>query len=627
MDKKSGGLFEFGPFRLEAAERRLVRNRTELVQLPPKVFDLLVLLVENRGRLLEKSYLLESLWPGTFVEEANLSVNVSVLRKALGEGETYVETVPKRGYRFVANVTEVAQEVPQQTVEDAAVASAEAPASVPRAQASGWRMWAGIVAILLTAVAVWFARRTAQEASPSGRFQSVAVLPFLPLDGDPAHNYLGLGMAEAVATRLTAIPQITVRPTSAVAKYSNPDRDPLAAARELQVDAVLTGRIQQYEKRIRVTVQLYRVSDGASVWADKFDDYFTNIFAVQDSISEKVAESFKLTLTETERQHLTKRETENTEAYQLYVQGQYLATKRLGESGHQAIEYYQKAVEKDPDYAAAYAALAYSAVLQAGEGREDDLRNKGRMAAMKAISLDDQLADAHTALGDVLMRLDWDWTGADRAFNKAVAIQPNNAMAHAEKSILLMAFRRHDEAIREMETACRLDPTSAILLSDLAWTFQFSRRYEDAERVSRKAVALDPWSYTPRRQLTKALLMLAKYDEALIEAQKTLDIAGGNNRRILAEKAKVFAAAGKAEEARAALKEVREGKWNQPEPHYEIAVLLAALGERNAALDSLQTAVELRLTRVIWMNADPELDPLHAGLRFEELLKKMRLAP
>jgi len=434
-------------------------------------------------------------------------------------------------------------------------------------------------------------------------------------------------MAEAVVTRLTAIPRITVRPTSAVVKYLKSDSDPLAAGRELQVDAVMVGRIQEYEKRIRVTVRLYRVRDGTSIWADKFDDNFTNIFAVQDAISERIADTLALRVTETERQHLTKRSTENTEAYQLYLQGQYLATKRFGESGHQAIEYYQQAVEKDPDYAAAYAALSYSAVLQAGEGGDENLKNRARMAAMKAISLDNQLADAHIALGDVLMRMDWDWTGADRAFAKAIAIDGNRATAHAARSILLTAFARHDEAIREMEAACRLDPSSAILRSDLAWTLHFGRRYEEAVKESRTAVQLDPWSYTPRRQLSKALMMLPNYDEALQEARKALDVTGGHSRRVLAEMGKVYAAWGKAAEARAILKDVRQGTWKQPEPHYEVAVLLAALGEKKAALDSLKTAIDLRLARVVWIKSDPELDSLRQDPRFEELLRQMRLAP
>jgi DNA-binding winged helix-turn-helix (wHTH) protein/TolB-like protein/Flp pilus assembly protein TadD len=636
MHQKKGGLFEFGPYRLETAERRLWRNRTELVQLPPKVFDLLVLLVENRGRLLDKSFILQSLWPGTFVEEANLSVNVSLLRKVLGDGAgaTYIETVPKRGYRFVADVSEIVPEQ-EQAATVTAVEVGPKPAEiepaiwvqtpVPQTKTRRWRIWVGIGALVLAIVAsrIMWDRILGQTAN----FHSIAVLPFLPLDDDPARNYLGLGMAEAVATRLTTLPQITVRPTSAVAKYSNRDRDPVAAARQLQVDAVVVGGIQQYEKRIRVTVQLYRAKDGASIWADQFDDYFTNIFAVQDSISERVAGALKLKLTEAERQHMIKRATESTEAYQLYLQGQYLATKRFGESGRKAIEYYEKAVEKDPDFATAYAALAYSYVLQAGEGREDVLRNKGRMAAMKAISLDSQLADAHVALGDVLMRLDWDWTGADRAFNRAIAINPHLASAHAEKSTLLTAFGRHDEAIREMETACRLDPSSAILLSDLAWTLHFARRYEDALRESRKAVTLDPWSYTPQRQLTKALLLLSRLDEGQAEGKKTLDIAGGHNRRVLIELATVWAAQGKKAEARGAIEEVNRGEWKEPLPHYEIAVLHSALGDKSAALDSLRTAVELRLTRVVWMRTDPELDSLHAEPQFQELLKTMRLTP
>lgn len=634
MGNKTKGLFEFGPFRLEASERRLWRDGTELVQLPPKVFDLLVLLVENRGRLLDKSFLLESLWPGTFVEEANLSVNVSLLRKALGDGAggTYIETVPKRGYRFVANVTEVtgpAEELPA-IIEPQQPVAIATRYEMPTAQVlvSRRRRWVWVAGFLIVmAIAGWLFWLEMPRRSRVAQIHSIAVLPFRSLGGNADHDYLGLGMADAVVTRLTAIPRITVRPTSAVVRYLKSNPDPLAVGRELQVDAVLVGQIQEHEKRIRVTVSLFCLPDGWALWAEKFDDNFTNIFAVQDAISEKIADSLALKVTEEERQHLTKRSTENTEAYQLYLQGQYLATKRFGESGHKAIEYYQQAVSKDPDYAAAYAALAYSAVLQAGEGGDEALKNQARMAAMKAISLDNQLADAHTALGDVLMRLDWDWTGADRAFSKAIAINGNLATAHAAKSILLTAFARHDEAIREMETACRLDPSSAILRSDLAWTLQFAKRYEEAASESRKAVQLDPWSYTPQRQLSKALMMLGKYDEALNEAKKALDITGGHSRRVLAELGKVYAASGKTTEARAILKEVRQGTWKQPEPHYEVAVLLASLGEKDAALDSLKTAIDLMLTRVVWIKSDPELDSLRQEPRFEEFLRRMRLTP
>jgi DNA-binding winged helix-turn-helix (wHTH) protein/TolB-like protein/tetratricopeptide (TPR) repeat protein len=632
MENKAKGLFEFGPFRLEAAERRLWRDAAEPVQLPPKVFDLLVLLVENRGRLLDKGFLMESLWPGTFVEEANLSVNVSLLRKALGDGagETYIETVPKRGYRFVANVKEVASSAEAAEALPAIVESAVKPEILTPHRAASrtrWWIWAGAGCLILLAILGWLVWSGILGGFRAPEIHSIAVLPFLPLDGNAAHNYLGLGMAEAVVTRLTAIPRITVRPTSAVVKYLQPDRDPLVAGRELQVDAVMVGTIQEYEKRIRVTVRLYRVRDGASIWAGKFDDNFTNIFAVQDAISERIADTLALKVTESERQHLTKRSTENTEAYQLYLQGQYLATKRFGESGHQAIEYYQRAVEKDPDYAAAYAALSYSCVLQAGEGGDEALKNQARMAAMKAISVDNQLADAHVALGDVLMRMDWDWTGADRAFSKAIAIDGNLATARAAKSILLTAFGRHDEAVREMEAACRLDPSSAILRSDLAWTLHFGRRYEEAVKESRIAVQLDPWSYTPRRQLSKALMMLSNYEEALKEARKALDVTGGHSRRVLAEVGKVYAAWGKTAEALAILNEVRQGTWKQPEPHYEVAVFLAALGEKDAALGSLKTAVDLKLARVVWIKSDPELDSLRQDPRFEGLLRQMRLAP
>jgi len=374
-----------------------------------------------------------------------------------------------------------------------------------------------------------------------------------------------------------------------------------------------------------VTVRLCRVSDGKTLWSDKFDDYFSNIFAVQYTISEKVADALALKLTEAERTHMNKRSTESAEAYQLYLQGLYLSSKRINQATLSALEYYEKATEKDPDYALAYAALASASVLRAGEAGDEKLRDKARTAALKAIGLDPQLADAQVALGQILMRTDWDWPGAERAFSQAIKINPNLASAHAALSTLLTAFGRFDEANREMELACRLDPTSANLRSDLAWTLHIGRRYSDAVEEARKAVKLDTWSYTPRRQLSKALLMLGRYDQALQEAHKALDIAGSRNRRVLAEFGNAQALSGQVAEAKATLRDVREGNWADPEPHYEVAVLSAALHEPDRAIESLTSAVNLRLTRVIWMNVDPDLETLRHDPRFQDLLRKMRL--
>jgi TolB-like protein/tetratricopeptide (TPR) repeat protein len=460
----------------------------------------------------------------------------------------------------------------------------------------------------------------------AAEIRSMAVLPFQPLAGDDSQNYLGLGMADALITRLSNLRRVTVRPTSAVLKYSNA-KDSVAAARELAVDVVVDGHIQRQGQNVRVTVQLLRVRDGVPLWAQTFDDYFTNIFQVQDSISEKIAAALSLRLSEPERRILTKRHTENTEAYQLYLQGRYFASKRTADGTLAAIDYYRKAAAKDPEYALPYAGLASSYITQAGVGMGAELRGEARVAAMRAINLDPELAEAHVALGEVLMRADWDWAGAGRTFDRAIATDANLATAHWAKSTLLTALGRHEDAIREMELASRLDPASAGLRSDLGWTYYCARRYEEAIQYSRKAVEMDPWAFTAHRELAKEYLVKAMHEEAIEEARKVLELVGSRRSRELADLGDAYAVAGRQAEARAILTELKErGRTENPPPSYAIAVLQARLGEKDAAFESLENACRHRLARGIWMKVDPELDSLRADPRFGELLRRVHLA-
>lgn len=613
MHRKTGELFTFGDFSLEILERRLLR-RGEPVSLPPKVFDLLALLVTNHGRLLEKEQILKSVWPGTFVEDSNLSVNVSALRKVLGDdvaGARFIETVPKRGYRFVSPVTEVTPVRP--------APPGPPPPDPPPARRHRRTLVAATALLAALAGALfWYTRRTEPP-------RSLAVLPFLPLGGGAADPSVGLGIADSVITRISALQRIDIVPTNSVLKFGNGEHDAIAAGRELDVDAVLVGRVQHSDQRIRVTTQLVRVRDGKQLWAGTFDDTFNNIFEVQDAIAERVATALSLRLSEAEQKTMSRRATVNAEAYRYYVQGRYMASRRLQEATQHAIEAYEKAVYIDPEYAPAYASLATSYLMRAGEGFNPTLREKAKTAALKAIILDEQLSEAHVALAQVLMRSEWDWAGAERAFRRSVALDANSAAAHAGLATLLTAYGRHDEALTEMKLACRLDPGSVMWLSDLSWSFAFARRYDDALTEARRAIDLDSWSYSARRQLGKAYLLKGDFSASIQEAQKSLEINSGRRRRVLAEIAKADAASGQTAEARKLLQQISSGDWQEPEPFYELAVLHAALGNRDSALRALSSAVDARFTRVIWMKVDPELDPIRNDRRFAALLGTLKL--
>ncbi|MGH9883212.1 MAG: winged helix-turn-helix domain-containing protein, partial [Pyrinomonadaceae bacterium] len=341
-------LYEFGPFRINTRERILLREGKR-IPLKPKVYDTLIVLIRNSGRVVEKEELMKQVWPDTFVEENNLTGNIFALRRAFGEHQ-YIETVPRRGYRFTAEVKQVRVE----DVKVPAMSGVEADLTIKetvgiagqaqelsgahgrlegsRAERRTGKRRTRLVALLIAftalavAAAVLFYRRGAQVEGTTSKLspvRSIAVLPFKPLGEGSGDEFLSLGMADALITRLSSLKQLVVRPTSSILRYTAPDQDPLEAGRQQIVDAVLDGKIQRAGERVRVTVQLIRVQDGRQLWAEKFDEKFTDIFALQDAISERVAGALTLELTGAEQKRLTRRYTENAEAYQLYLKGRY----------------------------------------------------------------------------------------------------------------------------------------------------------------------------------------------------------------------------------------------------------------------------------------------------------------
>lgn len=348
MEGQTTSFYEFGSFRIDRRERLLLHDG-EPVPLPPKVYDTLLALVMHSGRIVEKEELMKAVWPDTFVEDANLTVNISALRKVLGEAESeqrYIETVPRRGYRFVPTVTEVknnsadsfAEEhtKPRLVIEEERKVDATKEESadptgvyaVPRARRWGLPVVAISLLVGFGAVAyyTWMKR-----AEPELKVRSIAVLPFKPLVADNRDEPLEMGMCDALITRLSGLNQLVIRPTSSVVQYNKPGQDSLTAGRELGVDALLDGFVQRSGDRIRVTAQLLRISDGKHLWSGQFNENFTNIFAVEDSISQQMVEALLLNLTGEEQRQVTRHYTENVEAYQLYLKGRYFQDKMTPE--------------------------------------------------------------------------------------------------------------------------------------------------------------------------------------------------------------------------------------------------------------------------------------------------------
>ena len=592
MSEREKRLYRFGPFSLDAAERRLLRDG-DPVPLAPKVFDTLLALIEESGRLVAKNDLMSRLWPDTFVEDATLARNISDLRKALGEsgGEaSYIETVPKAGYRFVGGVTIVGQDstlIVQRRTKSRVVVE--------------------------------------EEISAGPLIRSIAVLPFKPLAAGDSDDYLGLGVADALITRLSKLRRIRVRPTSAIARYSGASPDPVAVGRELDVESVLEGNIQRAGDRIRVTVQLVNVDDGASLWAEKLDEKFTDIFAVEDSISEQVAHALMLEVTADEHKLLQKRETDNINAYELYLKGRYHWNKRTTEQLGKGAECFRQAIELDPSYASAYAGLSDSytlLVIREALPPEEGFK-KAKAAAEMALQIDESLGEAQASLAHAMLH-NWEWAGAQLGFKRAIELNPNYPSAHHWYSEYLMATGKLDLALAEIEWARELDPLSLIINAHRGDVLFFARRYEESAAQYKKVLELDSNFFLAQISLAGAHAQLGNYEQAVVEYDRARSLLPDSleGSWMLGQ---LYAIWGKQREARAILDGLVEQSKNRYVSPCGIAMICAALGDKNEAFRWLEKAYEVHDAEVFNLKVEPRLDSLRADARYQDLLSRIGL--
>ena len=632
-------LYEFGPFRVDTANRLLLRDGKP-IPLKPKVVDTLLVLIENRGRVIEKDELIQELWPDSFVEEGNLTQNIYVLRKALdtGEGsESYIETIPRRGYRFAVEVKELSIEEGPTVAAAADVVPLAAPAdAVPaiRGVESGaqiskrWVVIGSLLLVGLVLVVSYLLWNRSNASVANTEIKSLAILPFKSLRGEAADEYMGQGMADALITKLSNSRRIAVRPTSAVLRYGAFDKDALAAGRELGVDAVLDGNVQQAGDRVRVTVQLLRVADGASLWAEKFDTRFTDIFAVQDSISDQAANSLTLRLTGNERELMRKHYTENAEAYQAYLQGRYFWNKRNTAGFKTAIDYFQRAIKIDSNYALAYAGLAdcYIRLNEYGVPMAQESVPRAKEAVLRALEIDGALAEAHATLGFIKFRHDWDFAGAEQEFRRALELDANYSEAHQWHAFYLLAVGRTDDAIAEMKRAQEIDPLSISFNSNLALFLFFTRQFDESVQQCRKTLEMEPKYLQPRVSLGLNYEQQGKTEEAISEFKKAQELSV-DDAATIAALGHALAKAGRVEEARQLLRQLDERAKQSYVPPYSIAVLHAGLGEKTQALEWLERAFQDRSLRPVWLKFDPRLDSLRQDGELINLIRRVGLSP
>lgn len=646
MNKEIRGLYEFGPFRLDAL-RRLLSRGEQVLPLTSKSFDTLLVLLQNRDRVLAKEELMKTLWPDSFVEEVNLAQNVSALRKALGEspGENlYITTIPGKGYRFVAAVREVGDAageiiverhtharvvVSQQTEEEEdsspAVFNRPPRALPPPTPSSAARIaWLSLLFLCLAGAGIYLWRT--RPANPTEEpLHSLAVLPFQPLTPDPGDQHLGLGVTDAVITKLSNIRQLLVRPTDVVVRYFSPNIDPMQAARQLGVETLLSGKIQESGDRIRVTVQLVRVRDGRPLWAQSFDEKFTNIFAVEDSISEQVAEALAVHLAAEQKQQLERHYTQNIDAYRNYLEGRYAEFTFTRNGMNQAIAYFNRAIANDPSYALAYAGLADAYTTESDwllSPRE--ALPKAEAAARKSLAFDDNLAEAHEALAHALLH-EWRLPEADREFHRALLLNPSSTTTYYTYAEYLASIGQADQAIAQMNKALTIDPLSPEVNSFLAWDYYLKRDYDGCLAISAKAMQNFPTFWVPHLTAGMCHSIKHQYPEAIREFQKAREI-NPEATFPLAGLGVAYADSGNKTEALKIVQQVKSlAKQTYVSPVY-IGLVYGAMGEHDTEFTWYEKGYEDQAEWLLWLTLDPLFDQVRAAPRFQQLVRKVGVA-
>jgi TolB-like protein/Tfp pilus assembly protein PilF len=582
MEPAQTYIYEFDDFRVDPRRRLLLGGEGRPLPLTPKAFDTLVYLVQHTDVVLGKEMLMRAIWADTAVEENNLNQCISVLRRALGEkrGEhRYIVTVPGRGYRFVAPVNK---------------------------------------------------RKPPVIASSAEPIPSIAVLPFQPLARDNRDESLEMGMADTLIGRLSGIRDIVVRPMSSVRKYADLKWDVLAAGRELGVESVLEGSLQRQANRVRVTVRLLNVSNGASLWAGTFDEELTDIFALQDAISERVAEALSLELSKEDKTRLVKHHTQSTKAYQLYLKGRYYWWKNSPEEYKKSRDYFHRAVEEDPSYALGYCGLnsfyGYGAAW--GIMSPDDGWPKAEWAVTKALELDDQLAEAHLDLAALKMVYYLDWVGTEREAKRAIELSPRFDEIHYMYSFFLVVMRRFREAVTEGKRALVCNPFSLRVSQHLAYALYCERSYDEAIQQYRKALELDPNDGSVCEALGNTYERKGQYQEAVQQWTKAMLLANDTELAATLRAAKTKEAVDRAVRGVAA-KRLDRLMRNRERGDYVPAIRFARehlrAGHHEEALTWLTLACEERNVYSLMIASDPFYDPLRADQRFVKLLRRMKL--
>lgn len=587
---KSKHLYGFGSYRLDAVERVLLRDG-QPITLAPKDLETLLVLVERAGHIVEKEELLEKVWPGVFVEEGNLARHIFNLRQVLGDtadGRKYIETIPKRGYRFVAAVHEDSE--PAASPLPARQASDQAPSMVPVPLGQKRSLWVWPLALLmaLAVTAVLVSSHFWPPRNPSPRRAMLAVLPFVNLSGDAHEDYFADGLTEEMIAQLGQLQpaKLGVIARTSTVRYKDTKETAAQIARELGVGYLLEGSVRRGGDRVRVTAQLIQAAEQTHLWAETYERPLTDVLSIQREIAEKITHSLSIQLLSaatsvSANPHL------NLESYDKYLLGLHALGEGTRESETRAIQYFQEAIAKDPKDARLYAALAgaYDAVTPY-YSPPAEVMPKAKQAALRAVELDPNLASAHVRLGYVRLFFDWDWSAAELEYRRALEINPSLPEAQLGYANYLGTLGRFDEALSRVQQAYLLDPLALESREEALWIYYFSGRMPETVEQARKTIELEPAASLPYAILAMAYAQMGQRAETLGAAENAVRLA--DRPSVMATTAAALARIGQKHEAKQLLSKALEQAKERYVCRFLVADAYVELGDTEKALESLE---------------------------------------
>lgn len=609
--------YDFENFRIDPDERVLLCEGRPL-PLTPKAFQMLLILVENRGHIVEKEKLMDEIWTDSFVEEGSLSVNARRLRMALRDDAShpkFIETIPRRGYRFIAPVKEtndVGGENGGEPIVDQLDTS-------PRAASAMRYLPLAAAGLLIGAALIYYFGFA--EAPAAGDRRSIAVLPIKPINTASRDELYELGIAESLINRLSSMKGFVVRPLSATRDYTDLTQDPLEAGREQKVDYVLAANYQFADNKVRVTAQLFDTATGGieDTYKSEFDT--GDFFAMQDAIAADLGNQLIARFAATSASPIARSGTTNEEAYRLYLQGMYLSNNRLAPDARKAVETLERAVQLDPNYALAWAAKAYAHRAAGNYERVVDTRDAYRRsmeAIDRALALDPNLSQAYTALCENKMYYEYDFEGAEKACRKAIELEPNSPLAHQVYSRVLPGRRRLDESIAEVKLAIELEPASLFYQRLYGHLLHYARRYDEAAAQYKRILAMDENNVNGYVWLIDTLSFQGKEAEAFEWFIRYL-----NSRRTDEQIVRAYGSAFQAGGWNGVLHEQAKRFEESDDVYFRAAGIHAQIGNKDKAFEYLERSYQRRELWMFYLHVHPLVDNLRGDPRLDDLIERV----